>query len=245
MNHRSLSLLLLVAACTPPEPPPRVSRPAKTSPSPTPPVTIVTTPRPVGRAAPPRKAPTPPRPRAKPTEQIITVVERAPQIDIASTKRGTKFDKEYMTQVPQRGRDFEALIENTPGASADDHGVSLGGAQSVENHYEIGGAQASLLPGFRVAADAVGSFGEGVVEGIITRSHGNNPTTSVDLQATSTLSLAPDVASYALARMHLDRRAIPDPAGVRVEDFVNVLDYGYEVPANDDFTVRSELYQSK
>ena len=76
---------------------------------------------------------------SKKTEKVIEVIEKAPSVDIGSTKRGTKFDKDYMTQVPQRGRDFESLIENTPGASGDENGVSLGGAQSVENNYVIDG----------------------------------------------------------------------------------------------------------
>ncbi len=76
---------------------------------------------------------------SKATEKVIEVVEKAPQIDIGSTKRGTKFDREFMNKVPARGRDFESLIESTPGASGDDNGVSLGGAQSVENNYVIDG----------------------------------------------------------------------------------------------------------
>ncbi len=75
---------------------------------------------------------------SKKTEKVLEVVERAPSVDVGSTKRGTKFDKEYMSKVPPRGRDFESLIENTPGVSGD-HSVSLGGAQSVENNYVIDG----------------------------------------------------------------------------------------------------------
>jgi len=75
----------------------------------------------------------------KKSEQVVRVTEKAPSIDIGTTKRGTKFDKEYMAKVPQRGRDFESLLENAPGASGDDNGVSLGGAQSVESSYVIEG----------------------------------------------------------------------------------------------------------
>lgn len=78
-------------------------------------------------------------------EQVERVEAKAPSIDVGSTKKGSTYQKEYLASVPQRSRSFESVLENTPGASGDDYGVSLGGAQSIENNYVIDGVNVTSV----------------------------------------------------------------------------------------------------
>ncbi|MCK6507650.1 von Willebrand factor type A domain-containing protein [Myxococcota bacterium] len=62
--------------------------------------------------------------------------------------------------------------------------------------------------------------------------HGVNPFTMVAQDAQSTFSIDVDTASYTIARKKIEAGALPPPAAVRVEEFVNYLDYGYGAPAD-------------
>lgn len=56
----------------------------------------------------------------------------------------------------------------------------------------------------------------------------------------STFGLGGDTASYAAARRVLAEGRLPDPASVRVEEWLNAFDYGDPVPAHGDFAIRAE-----
>lgn len=62
------------------------------------------------------------------------------------------------------------------------------------------------------------------------RHHGINPTIDTQEESVSSFALDVDTASYTLARSLLTRGELPDPAAIRVEEFVNYFDYGYETP---------------
>jgi Ca-activated chloride channel family protein len=66
---------------------------------------------------------------------------------------------------------------------------------------------------------------------------GTNPFTDPNNDRFSTFGMDVDTASYAIARGFLDNGQLPDPAGVRVEEFVNAFDYGYTAPADSAFAV--------
>lgn len=72
--------------------------------------------------------------------------------------------------------------------------------------------------------------------------HGVNPFTMASEDALSTFSIDVDTASYSLARRSLESGRLPSQAGVRVEEFVNYLDYGtYTAPTGDvPFAVHME-----
>lgn len=55
--------------------------------------------------------------------------------------------------------------------------------------------------------------------------------------ALSTFATDVDTASYALARRAVTSGALPDPAGVRVEEFVNAFPQGYEPPSGDALAI--------
>ena len=46
-----------------------------------------------------------------------------------------------------------------------------------------------------------------------------------------------DTASYGIARRALESGNLPDPNGVRTEEFVNSFDYGYQPPVDGAFAI--------
>ena len=67
--------------------------------------------------------------------------------------------------------------------------------------------------------------------------HGINPFTMVERDAKSTFSIDVDTASYTIARRKLEGGVLPPWESVRVEEFVNYLDYGYQSPTSTPFQV--------
>jgi Ca-activated chloride channel family protein len=53
----------------------------------------------------------------------------------------------------------------------------------------------------------------------------------------STFGLDVDTASYTIAQRAVDEGGFPDPATVRVEEWVNAFDQGYEPPLEDTFAI--------
>ncbi|MCA9542786.1 MAG: von Willebrand factor type A domain-containing protein, partial [Myxococcales bacterium] len=62
---------------------------------------------------------------------------------------------------------------------------------------------------------------------------GDNPWVDTAEDALSTFSVDTDTASYTLARRSLLAGALPEPASVRVEEFINYFQYDYPAPAPD------------
>lgn len=69
---------------------------------------------------------------------------------------------------------------------------------------------------------------------------GTNPFTATEKDRLSTFGLDVDTASYTVARRFLREGKLPDPASVRVEEFVNFFDYGDPAPARGEFALRAE-----
>ncbi|PTL78164.1 VWA domain-containing protein [Vitiosangium sp. GDMCC 1.1324] len=76
------------------------------------------------------------------------------------------------------------------------------------------------------------------------KSYGVNPTIDTEEERFSTFSVDVDSASYTLARGYLERGALPDEQGVRVEEFVNSFDYGYRSDPESPFSVHVEGFPS-
>ena len=71
-------------------------------------------------------------------------------------------------------------------------------------------------------------------DGVTYEDPGTNPFIPTARDRESTFALDVDTASYAIARRYVDDGNLPDPASVRVEEFVNAFDQGY--PAVEDGT---------
>ena len=70
--------------------------------------------------------------------------------------------------------------------------------------------------------------------------YGVNPFVDTEDDHLSTFAIDVDTGSYTVARLFVQDGYLPDPASVRVEEFVNYFAYGYEPPAEGAFTVHVE-----
>ena len=70
--------------------------------------------------------------------------------------------------------------------------------------------------------------------------HGVNPFTLVEQDALSTFSIDVDTASYAISRRYLQSKQLPPFQSVRVEEFVNSIDYSYESSTDETFRAHLE-----
>ena len=70
--------------------------------------------------------------------------------------------------------------------------------------------------------------------------YGVNPFIDTEDDHLSTFAIDVDTASYTVARRFLDDGNLPDQNAVRVEEFVNFFDQGYEVPTEDAFAIHIE-----
>jgi Ca-activated chloride channel family protein len=69
---------------------------------------------------------------------------------------------------------------------------------------------------------------------------GVNPFVDTDDDHLSTFGLDVDTGSYTVARRYLTDGNLPPHAAIRVEEFVNAMDYGIEPPRRDDFRLVME-----
>ena len=77
----------------------------------------------------------------------------------------------------------------------------------------------------------------------IFRDYGVNPFVDTDRDPLSTFALDVDTASYVVTRNYLDGGSLPPMEAVRVEEFVNYFDGGYE-PEWDEFAIDMEAAPS-
>src|SRR5262249_7622892 len=80
------------------------------------------------------------------TEEVV-VIAKAPTVDVGSSSTGTNISSDFTRRVPVASptgkgggtRSFESVSEVTPGAKSDTFGVSIAGASSPENGYNVDG----------------------------------------------------------------------------------------------------------
>ena len=70
--------------------------------------------------------------------------------------------------------------------------------------------------------------------------YGVNPFIDTEDDHLSTFAMDVDTASYTVARRFVQDGNLPNPDSVRVEEFVNFFDQGYEPPAEDAFAIHIE-----
>ncbi len=69
---------------------------------------------------------------------------------------------------------------------------------------------------------------------------GVNPFIDTEDDHLSTFAIDVDTASYTVARRYVRDGNMPDPASVRVEEFVNFFDHDYAPPTRDPFAIHME-----
>ncbi|MBL8922741.1 MAG: von Willebrand factor type A domain-containing protein [Myxococcaceae bacterium] len=82
------------------------------------------------------------------------------------------------------------------------------------------------------------------VPAMVLKDYGVNPTIETTAEPVSTFAADVDTGSYTLVRGYLERGTLPDEAAVRVEEFVNAFDYGYQAPKDQAFAVQVEAFPS-
>lgn len=70
--------------------------------------------------------------------------------------------------------------------------------------------------------------------------YGVNPYILTEVDNLSTFSLDVDTGSYSIARRYLQDGLQPPSEAIRVEEFVNSFDQGYQIPPNTDFAVYAD-----
>jgi outer membrane receptor protein involved in Fe transport len=76
--------------------------------------------------------------------KIIEVVQRAPAIDVGSTRVGATFSSDFATNLPNT-LTVSGLLEKTPGALSDPTGLALSGGTGLENSYFLEGLNITAL----------------------------------------------------------------------------------------------------
>ncbi len=77
-------------------------------------------------------------------------------------------------------------------------------------------------------------------DGVTYQDPGVNPFVDPDEDRVSTFALDVDTASYGIAQRYIEDGHRPDPASVRVEEWVNAFDQGYRAPDDDAFEISAD-----
>jgi Carboxypeptidase regulatory-like domain len=83
-------------------------------------------------------------PSAPEAVQTIAVTQRAPAIDVGSTRVGVTLSPEFAANVPN-SLSLSGLMEKAPGAWTDPVGLSLSGGTGLENVYYLDGLNVTAL----------------------------------------------------------------------------------------------------
>lgn len=77
------------------------------------------------------------------------------------------------------------------------------------------------------------------------KNYGTNPFVDSEDDALSTFAVDVDTGSFTKARNYINNGSLPPEAAVRVEEFVNYMDYGYEGPTEDAFKIHMAMAPSR
>ena len=77
-------------------------------------------------------------------------------------------------------------------------------------------------------------------DGVTFEDPGVNPPVRAERDRISTFGLDVDTAAYSIARRYVGDGNLPDPASVRVEEFVNAFDQDYAVPEEGVFAISAD-----
>src|SRR5689334_5611448 len=74
-------------------------------------------------------------------------------------------------------------------------------------------------------------------DGVTFQDPGTNPVTDPDEDKVSTFAMDVDTASYTIAQRFVADGNLPDPSSIRVEEWINAFDQGYDAPRQATFAV--------
>ena len=154
-------------------------------------------------------------------------------VAVGSLAAACSLDTESEEPSSSSGGDDGDDLDNGPGDYAADAGLpsdtyayGSGGSASFELGMEDGLYVAEADP-------VVESGSAGANAGDTYIPVGTNPFTLASFDPLSTFAADVDTASYDIFRRDLAAGALPQPASVRLEEYVNYFDYDYPTPAYD------------
>jgi Ca-activated chloride channel homolog len=121
---------------------------------------------------------------------------------------------------------FAAACNSAAGSS-----VPNGGNQPPPDHHQPPPLCCQPAPSFAAATP---------YDGVTFADPGENPFIDPRVDNRSTFGLDVDTASYTVARRFVGDGNLPDPASVRVEEFVNFFDQDYAPPDDDAFAIHAD-----
>lgn len=141
---------------------------------------------------------------------------------------------DYTASPSMQSQSHMAAESMAPGSSPD--GSTLREARELRSSLSAIG-QPSALPPMVPTTGGSRLPNDERFDSMFFRHYGVNPFVPTDEDSLSTFALDVDAASYTLARRYLELGQLPDPAAVRVEEFVNYLPQGYPEFDDQDFRI--------
>ena len=165
-------------------------------------------------------------------EKVVEVVKEVP------VERVVTVEKEVIKEVPvevvvEREVVREAAVVATPAPGAPAIPVGKIVEKTVEAQAAVPAEHFNVIGGSATVNDAP-------YDVTFFKHYGVNPFIDTEDDHLSTFAMDVDTASYTVARRFVRDGNLPDPDSVRVEEFVNFFDQGYEPPAEDVFAIHVE-----
>ena len=168
-------------------------------------------------------------------EKVVEVVKEVP------VERVVTVEKEVIKEVPVEvvvEREVAVVATPAPGAPVTKEvvvvkEVPVGKIVEKQVVKEVASEQFNVIGGSATVNDAP-------YDVTFFKHYGVNPFIDTEDDHLSTFAMDVDTASYTVARRFVQDGHLPDPDSVRVEEFVNFFDQGYEPPAEDAFAVHIE-----
>ena len=144
-------------------------------------------------------------------------------------------DIDRMLPIEASPEDFERVSRDTPpkdseliryisisGESEESENISM----KVTDAYQV---TAMEQEGFNTIGGSA-TVNDAAYDLTFFRHYGVNPFIDTEDDHLSTFAMDVDTASYTVARRFVMDGNLPDPDSVRVEEFINYFDYGYDSP---------------
>ena len=152
----------------------------------------------------------------------------------------------YIAPYDYLRNDFSRIAEAPPGQSIDDAAPPAAvpaapppRAQGAPPVQPVPVQQQAQTEGFNAIGGSA-TVNDAAYDLTFFKHYGVNPFIDTEDDRLSTFAMDVDTASYAVARRFVQDGNLPDPASVRVEEFVNYFDQDYDPPLEDAFAIHLE-----
>jgi len=175
------------------------------------------------------------------------ILETGKVVEVHATKKaiefletGTKTVKKPDHQLPPIAT-LPDLLRHEAGATVDAEGeLHIRGAQSKTSCYILNGVNFNEPSSYPPAHGGTAIVNGEAFDAMFFKNYGVNPFVDTEDDHLSTFAIDVDDASYVMTRSYLERGHLPPDEAVRVEEFVNHFDYGYDPPHSRPFEVYFE-----